>query len=66
MHAEEVIDKVIEFVKSKGGYPFVQLGKVAFDKKTLEWEVTVNVGALSENIKKVKVNDKDGKIIGFE
>ena len=66
MHAEEVIGEVMEFLRTKAGYPFAHLEKIAFDSTTSEWEVTVDVGVYLEDIKKVKVDDKDGRIIGFE
>jgi hypothetical protein len=66
VHTDEVVDRAMEFVRTKAGYPFIRLKKVTFDETRSEWEVLVDVGVLGEDIKKVTINDRDGKIVGFE
>lgn len=66
MHAEEVIEKVMDFLKTKAGYSYAHLERITFDKNTSNWEVIVDVGTFLEDIKKVKVDDKDERIVGFE
>ena len=66
MHTAEVVDRAMEFVRTKAGYPFIRLKKVTFDETGSEWEVLVDVGVVVADIKKVTINDRDGKIAGFE
>lgn len=66
MHTDEVVDWAMEFVRTKAGYPFIRLKKVTFDETRSEWEVLVDVGVLVADIKNVTINDRDGKIVGFE
>lgn len=66
MHTDEVVDRAMEFVRTKAGYPFIRLKKVTFDETRSEWEVLVDVGVLVADIKNVTINDRDGKIVGFE
>lgn len=66
MHTDEVVDRAMEFVRTKAGYPFIRLKKVVFDETRSNWEVLVDVGVLGEDIKKVTINDRDGKVVGFE
>jgi len=66
MHTDEVVDRAMEFVRTKAGYPFIRLKKVTFDETGSEWEVLVDVGVVVADIKKVSINDRDGKIVGFE
>ena len=66
MHTDEVVDRAMEFVRAKAGYPFIRLKKVTFDETGSEWEVLVDVGVLGEDINKVTINDSDGRVGGFE
>ncbi len=65
MHPEEIVDKALEFLKTKAGYLYPRLEGITFDKTASAWEVTVDVGVFSTSIKKVKLDDRDGRVIGF-
>jgi len=66
MHTDEVVDRAMEFVSAKADYPFIRLKKVTFDETGSEWEVLIDVGVLGADIKKVTINDSDGRVVGFE
>ena len=66
MHTDEVVDRAMEFVRDKAGYPFAQLKKATLDETRSEWEVLVDVGVLGADIKKVTIDDRDGRVVGFE
>ena len=66
MYTGEVVDRAMEFVSAKAGYPFAQLKKATFDETGSEWEVLVDVGVLGADIKKVTIDDSDGRVTGFE
>jgi hypothetical protein len=66
MHTDEVVDRAMEFVRTKAGYPFIRLKKVTSDETGSKWEVLVDVGVLGADIKKVTINDRDGRVVGFE
>ena len=66
MYTEEVVDRAMEFVRTKAGYPFIRLKKVTFDETGSVWDVLVDVGVLGGDIKKVTINDIDGRVVGFE
>ncbi len=66
MHTDEVVDRAMEFVRTKAGYPFIRLKKVTFDETRSEWEVLVDVGVLGEDLKRVTIDDRDGRVVGFE
>lgn len=44
----------------------INLKSSKLDSATKEWIITFDVGFLTENIKKVKVDAEDGKILGYE
>ena len=66
MYTEEVVDKALEFVKNKGGFPWIHLEKVTSDESNGLWKVLINVGVLEKDIKTVTIDDKDGKVVGYE
>ena len=66
MHTDEVVDMAMEFVRTKAWYTFIRLKKVTFDETRSEWEVLVDVGVLGADIKKVTIDDRDGRVVGFE
>ena len=66
MYTDEVVDRAMEFVRTKAGYPFSQLKKATLDETRSEWEVLVDVGVLGADIKKVTIADRDGRVVGFE
>lgn len=60
---EVAVDKAMDFLR-KSGYPFARL--VDARRYRNNWIVTVDVGIAFKDMRKVRINGQNGKIIGFE
>lgn len=70
MFTEQVIDIAMEFMKNKANFPWPRLEAITSIEGTEEekacWEVLINVGVTQKQIKKVLIDDEDGKVIKYE
>lgn len=60
---EVAVDKAMDFLR-KSGYPFARLIDARHYRNN--WIVTVDVGIAFKDIRKVRINGRNGRIIGFE
>ncbi len=65
MAIEQVTDIAIDYAK-KAGYPWIKILSVKFDALSNSWGVSIDVGTINQNIKIVKVDDGNGRVVGFE
>ena len=63
MDLEEAVEKAKEFL-SKAGYPFSRLLSAKLEDDV--WIMRFDVGILEKEIMTIKVDDRTGKVIGFE
>ena len=66
MNTEEVVDKALGFVKNKGGFPWIHLEEVTSNESNGLWKISIDVGVLEKKTKTVTIDDKDGKVVGYE
>jgi hypothetical protein len=65
MDAEQVTDIAIAYLK-KAGYTWIKITKVISDEPANRWKVYADIGAILPAIKTITIDDRDGKIIGYE
>jgi len=64
MDLEDVVEKALEFLNRKAGYYFAQLLSAKLEDGI--WVLEFDVGILTRQIMVVKIDDKTGKVVGFE
>ena len=64
MDLENVVEKALEFHNRKAGYYFAQLLSAKLEDSI--WVLEFDVGILTRQIVVVKIDDKTGKVVGFE
>lgn len=62
---EEVAANARSFLITNG-YSYAKLKSAEYDEGTKTWNATFDVGVLGVEFKTVKVNDENGKVIGFK
>lgn len=64
MSFPDVTEIATDYAK-KAGYSWVKVLRVLPNEKDKIWEVDIDVGVLSQEIKKVNVEDSSGRIISY-
>ncbi len=60
---EAAVDKAMEFLRTSG-YPFARI--IYARRYGGNWIVAADVGVLVSDKRKIRINGKNGKVIGFE
>ena len=66
MDLEEVVDRAVQFLERKAGYPIHKLLKVEHSEEEGRWYLEFDVGILNEKIIKIVIDDEKGKILRYE
>ncbi len=64
MDLEEAVEKAREFLERTAGYVFSQLLSAKLEGNV--WILRFDVGILEKRVVTVKVDDRTGRIVGFE
>ncbi len=65
MIIDRVTDIALEYLK-KAGYTWMKVTRVASDESALKWKVYADVGIIFSEIKVITIDDRDGRVIGYE
>lgn len=64
MDTEEAVERGIGFLQDKAGYYTHRLESVKIEENV--WAMRFDVGAFTEKIVELKIDDKTEKIVGYE